>query len=127
MGFAPLRRLLPMAASRAGITRDLAITQAIRAAQEALAERFGPGYSRFADPVAVRRDGALVIACRSPGVAQTIRLHEAKILGRVQAAVSTLGIRRLFLVPRNPDDMVAAASSVPEEHDRPTHGDWVEE
>ncbi|MBI4433878.1 DUF721 domain-containing protein [Candidatus Uhrbacteria bacterium] len=119
MGFASLRHLLPMAANRAGMTRDLAITAALRAAQEALVERFGPGYARFADSVAVRRDGALVIACRSPAVAQTVRFHEAAILTRVRAAASTLAIRRLFLVPRNPEDVAPApptgTGEVPEE------------
>ena len=60
MAFAPLRALLPGAARRAGITKDLAITTALRAAQGELARVFGRQYAAFADAIAVGKDGALV-------------------------------------------------------------------
>mgnify|MGYP001564818938 CR=1 FL=1 len=104
MSFAPLRSLLPSAARRAGITRDLAITKALRACQEALVGVFGSGYSKFAEPIAVRPDGALVIACRSPAVAQTVRLREQGMLGNIASANPGISVTRLFLIPRSRSD-----------------------
>lgn len=104
MGLTPLRRLLTGAAARAGITRDLAITEALRACQRELARLFGNDYAKFADAIAIQKDGALVIACRSPAVAQTIRLHEAAVLDRVRAAARSITVARFFLVPRSPSD-----------------------
>lgn len=114
MAFSSLRYLLPGAARRAGITRDIAITRALRAAQESLTRMFGTDYSKFAEPVSVRQDGALVIACRSPAVAQTIRLHETEIVGYTKTAAPSLPIARLFLVPRSRGDaMVPPQSDTP--------------
>lgn len=105
MAFSSLGKLLPGAARRAGIGRDLAITTAIRAAQDALATVFGSEYSKFAEPIAVQNDGALVIACRSPAVAQTIRLKQERILRCAQAASPNIRIERVFLVPRSREDV----------------------
>lgn len=107
MALSHIRRLLPGAAHRAGITRDLVITAALRACQDALAQIFGAEYSKFAEPVAVRPDGALIISCRSPAVAQTIRLREAEILRGVRATVRQLHIERLLLIPRSAGDVRA--------------------
>ena len=104
MGFAPLRSLLPGAARRAGITRDLAITNVLRACQKELERAFGSEYSKFAEPVAVRPDGALIIACRSPAVAQTIRLREQTIRDGIRDANPGITINRLSLVPRSRAD-----------------------
>jgi|GEM_PF-4696771 len=108
MGFTSLRSLVPGAARRAGITRDLAITEALRACQRALVSVFGADYSKFAEPIAVQPDGALVIACRSPAVAQTIRLHEQPVLRDVRSSARGLTIERLYLIPRSPSDVRAA-------------------
>lgn len=105
MGLSSLRSLLPHAARRAGITRDLAITEALRACQRELIRIFGPEYSKFAEPLAVRQDGALVIACRSPAVAQTIRLHEMDVLRAVQERARRVSVSRLCLVPRSASDL----------------------
>jgi len=105
MAFSSIRRLLPGAAKRAGITRDLAITEALRACQRELTMLFGKEYAKFADAVAVRPDGALVIACRSPAVAQTIRLHDAKALQRIRDAARHVRVERLMLVPRSSNDI----------------------
>lgn len=105
MGFTSLRRLLPGAARRAGITRDLDITSALRACQGALRNIFGVEYSKFAEPIAVTAQRALMIACRSPAVAQTIRLHDAEVLRAVRAAAPTLTIERVLLVPRSREDI----------------------
>ena len=105
MSLTPLRRLLPGAMRRAGITRDLAITEALRACQGALRNIFGAEYSKFAEPIAVTAQRALMITCRSPAVAQTIRLHDAEVLRAVRAAAQTLTIERVLLVPRSRDDL----------------------
>lgn len=105
MSLTPLRRLLPGAAKRAGITRDLDITSALRACQSALRSIFGAEYSKFAEPIAVTAPHALMIACRSPAVAQTIRLHDAEVLRAVRAAAPTLTIERVLLVPRSREDI----------------------
>ncbi|MBI4434271.1 DUF721 domain-containing protein [Candidatus Uhrbacteria bacterium] len=104
MALTPIRRLLTGAARRAGITRDLEITSALRACQRELASMFGAAYSKFAEPVAVTKEGGLVIACRSPAVAQTIRLRDATVLRTVRAAAPRLTIERIILVPRSRDD-----------------------
>ncbi|MBI4450021.1 DUF721 domain-containing protein [Candidatus Uhrbacteria bacterium] len=106
MAFSSIRRLLPGAAKRAGITRDLAITEVLRACQRELATLFGKEYAKFADAIAVRSDGALVIACRSPAVAQTIRLHDARALQRIRAASPNVRIERLMLIPRSSNDLL---------------------
>lgn len=105
MAFSSIRRLLPGAARRAGITRDLAITEALRACQQELTVLFGKEYTKFADAIAVRQDGALIIACRSPSVAQTIRLHDAKALERIRHAAPHVRLERLMLVPRSSNDI----------------------
>ncbi|MDO8599089.1 MAG: DciA family protein, partial [bacterium] len=105
MAFSSLRNLLPGAARRSGITRDVAITQVLRIAQQELERIFGKDYSKFAEPVSVRKDGALVIACRSPVVAQTIRLHEMAVLTAVRTASTSITIGRVFLVPRSREDV----------------------
>lgn len=105
MGFTPLRRLLGSAAQRAGITRDLTITRVLRVSRDALADIFGERAPLFAEPVAMRKDGTLVIACRSTVAAQTVRLRERDILARVRAAVPRLHIERLFLIPRSREDV----------------------
>jgi hypothetical protein len=105
MSLTPIRRLLTGAARRAGITHDLAITGALRACQRELASMFGAAYPKFAEPVAVTKEGAIVIACRSPAVAQTIRLHDADVLRAVRAAAPQLTIGRVLLVPRSREDL----------------------
>ncbi|MDO8599019.1 MAG: DciA family protein [bacterium] len=105
MAFTPLRRLLTGAAARAGISKNLVITEVLRACQRELTQIFGTEYAKFADAVAVQKDGALVIACRSPAVAQTIRLHESAILERVRRAGVGLRLERLYLVPRSASDL----------------------
>lgn len=107
MSLTPLRRLLPGAARRAGLTRDLAITSALRAARGALEATFGPSYGRMADAVAVRPDGALVIACRNPSVAQTLRLKERAVLAAVRAVPGAAPVTRLLLAPRSQSDLDA--------------------
>jgi len=97
--------LLPGAAKRAGISRDLTITASLRACQRALAGIFGAEYSKFAEPIAVTKDGALTIACRSSAVAQTIRLHDADVLRTVRAAAEAIRIERVLLVPRSREDV----------------------
>ncbi|MFH1098484.1 MAG: DciA family protein [Candidatus Uhrbacteria bacterium] len=113
MSFSLLRSLLHSAAQRAGITRDLTITTALRACQAGLVEIFGTEYSKFAEPIALRKDGALVIACRSPAVAQTIRLHETELLRTVRAASPSARVDRLFLVPRSRADLFTASAAAP--------------
>jgi hypothetical protein len=105
MPLTPLRRLLPGAARRAGITHDLDITAALRACQRALVEIFGKEYSKFAEPIAVNAQRALIIACRSPAVAQTIRIHDAEVLRAARSAAPQLRIERVLLVPRSRDDL----------------------
>lgn len=111
MAFSSIRRLLPGAAKRAGITRDLAITEALRACQQELTMLFGKEYAKFADAVAVQQDGALIIACRSPVVAQTIRLHESKVVQHIRAAAQHVRIERLMLVPRSSNDLLGDRSA----------------
>jgi hypothetical protein len=105
MSLTPLGNLLGGAAQRAGITRDLAVTHALAAARESLSDCFDEDHSKFAEPISVQRDGALVIQCRSAGAAQTVRLHEAMILERVREAAPSVRVTRLYLVPRNPNDV----------------------
>lgn len=107
MSFSPIRSLLPFAARRAGITKDLAITKALHAAQGELERIFGKNYSMFAEPVAVKQDGAFVISCRSPAVAQTVRLNERAVLESVRAAAPSLNISRIYLVPRSRSDVAS--------------------
>ncbi|MDO8425781.1 MAG: DUF721 domain-containing protein [bacterium] len=107
MALSSLRSLLGGAARRAGITRDLAITHALRACQEALREQFGDGYSKFAEPISLRADGALTIVCRSPAVAQTLRLREAALLARIRREAPSVTVSRLSLAPRSREDCQA--------------------
>ncbi|MDO8463272.1 MAG: DciA family protein [bacterium] len=107
MALSSLGGMLRGAAQRAGITRNLAITEVLRAAQSALRAQFGDEYSKFAEPRSVRRDGSLTIACRSPAVAQTIRLQEAAILEHIRREVSAMTIVRLFLIPRSSADITS--------------------
>lgn len=108
MSFSPIRSLLPGAARRSGITRDLAITKTLRACQRELVRVFGEDYPKFAEPVAVRPDGALVIACRSPAVAQTVRLREDAIRAGIHGANAGIAITRLYLIPRSRADADAS-------------------
>lgn len=113
MALTSIHRLLTGAARRAGITKDLNITAALRACQHALVDIFGTAYSKFAEPIAVTKEGALVIACRSPAVAQTIRLHEATVLRVVRTAAPQLTIDRVLLVPRSREDLRTTALQEP--------------
>lgn len=106
MAFTSIRSLLPSAARRAGITKDLAIADALRAVTGRLEQIFGGKYGAFAEAVAMHPDGSVVIACRSPAVAQTIRLHESEILTAVRSATPSLRIERVFLVPRSKSDAI---------------------
>ena len=108
MALRSLHDLLPSAARRAGITRDLAITAALRAGGEALAKIFGSGYARFVDVTAVTKTGELVLTCRSPAVAQTIRIHERAVIAAVTTAAPSLQVTRCFLVPRSRGDVRSA-------------------
>ena len=124
MSLSPLRSLLGGAARRAGITRDLAITLVLRAVQEELTRMFGTKYAAFADATAVQKDGSIVVACRSPAVAQTLRLQEQQIIAHVRTIATAIPVTRLFLVPRSRDDLRAYVEALPPE---PMSGSVAEE
>lgn len=111
MSLTPLNRLLASAAQRAGITRDLAITHALQACQRDLEKLFGSAYSKFAEPAAVRSNGTLVVVCRSPAVAQTVRLHVHTIIANVQAAAPRAHVQHLLLIPRSRSDLMHGDNS----------------
>ncbi|MFH1430664.1 MAG: DUF721 domain-containing protein [Candidatus Uhrbacteria bacterium] len=106
MGLSSIGKLIPGAARRAGISRNLAITEALRACQAALQNVFGVDYSKFAEAGSLRQDGVLVVTCRSSAVAQTLRLREREILETVRQECPQLTINRLFLVPRSKEDII---------------------